>query len=88
MNVLIFVFSDGPPHSPGYYRYDDVQLVPKPYEGQSLYSYLDSRNYDTGAQLDKVIILFCRNRMTRSFILFTFFISYKLLYFIYFVLHP
>lgn len=50
-----FEFSDGPPHSPGYYRYDDVQLVPKPYEGQSLYSYLDSRNYDTGAQLDKVM---------------------------------
>ncbi|XP_066926119.1 run domain Beclin-1-interacting and cysteine-rich domain-containing protein-like [Clytia hemisphaerica] len=40
-------------HSPGYYRYDDVQLVPRPYEGQSLFSYLDSRNYDTGAQLDK-----------------------------------
>jgi len=36
-----------------YYRSEDGQLIPKPYEGQSLISYLDSRSYDTGAQLDK-----------------------------------
>ena len=37
-----------------YYQGGDGQLIPKPYEGQSLISYLDSRSYDTGAQLDKV----------------------------------
>jgi len=42
------------PTNPGYYQYEDGQLIPRPYEGQSLYSYLESRNYDTGAQLDKV----------------------------------
>lgn len=36
-----------------YYHSEDGQMFPKPYKGQSLISYLDSRSYDTGAQLDK-----------------------------------
>ncbi|XP_065644291.1 run domain Beclin-1-interacting and cysteine-rich domain-containing protein isoform X2 [Hydra vulgaris] len=36
-----------------YYRDEDGKIFPKPYKGQSLISYLESRSYNTGAQLDK-----------------------------------
>ena len=39
-----------------YYEPEDGYMFPKPYKGQSLISYLDSRSYDTGAELDRVII--------------------------------
>eukprot|EP00795_Rhopilema_esculentum_P016901 gene16901-8385_t len=40
-------------HEGYYYQHEDGRLFPKPYKGQSLISYLDSRIYDTGAELDK-----------------------------------
>ena len=40
-----------------YYQPEDGYMFPKPYKGQSLISYLDSRSYDTGAELDKVMFV-------------------------------
>ena len=42
-----------------YYQPEDGYMFPKPYKGQSLISYLESRSYDTGAELDKVKMHFC-----------------------------
>ena len=46
-------------HQDYFYQPEDGYMFPKPYKGQSLISYLESRSYDTGAELDKVKMRFC-----------------------------